>query len=210
MPNANIAYPKQTQTSSVVVVYNYDSLVVSGTTASTGLLINIVPDPVEIGTTTVTKGATGSGSSTISSTISGAFKYVPINSVITLKSGSEGSAVLPANSVVVSKPNDQTIIIDKESGVTNSASAGATTIISTAPSGARALMKLEIDLTGLNTSSYNPKVTIHYFDGSVTYAAANASNASESFPVSKSINMANFLTKAGIAAVNTETLDVTS
>lgn len=210
MPTATIAYPKQNQNSTVTVNYSYDSLTVSGTQASTGLYIQLVPDPVEIATCTVVKGATGSGTTTITSTVSGAFKYVPVSSVITLKSGSEGSAILPANSTVVSKPNEQTLVINKESGVTNSASTGATTILSTAPSGNYALMKVEIDLTGVGTSSYSPKATVRFYDGSVTYAAANSTNAIESTPVTKAINMSTFLTKCGIAAVDTNTLDVSS
>ena len=207
---AIVKLPKQTQTTDVTVNYSYDTLTINANQASTGLFISIVPDPVEIPTCTIVKGATGSNQTTISSTVTGAFKFVTVGSVISLKSGSEGSAVLPASCNVISKANDQTIVIDKLTGVTNSATAGATTIISTAPSGNRALMKVDIDLTGINTGSYSPKVNVYYYDGSVTYASANTSNASESFPVTKSINMASFLTKAGIAAVDTNTLDVSS
>lgn len=207
---ATISYPKQTQNSTVTVNYDYETLTIDGTKATTGISITLNAPPIELSTCTVTKGTAGSGQTTITSTIAGRFKFVPLGAVISLKASSEGSAVLPANCNVIAKPNEQTIVIDKLTGVTNSASAGATTIISTVPSSSKALMKVEIDLTGIGTASYSPKANIFYYDGSVSYASANAGNASESFPVTKSINMATFLTKSGVPSTDNNTLDVSS
>ena len=211
MPSSVVKYTKAVTTTDVSVVYAFDSLAVSSNVGNTGIYITIVPDPIEIASTTVVAGTSGTNQSTITTTVTGAFAAVPIDSIITIKSGSAGSAVLPANSKVISKPNNQTLVIDKDGNtVTSSASTGATTIISTAPSGNRALLKLNIDLAGLGTATYTPKITAYFYKGDVTYANATANNATSTEVITKAINMESFLLASGIGKVDTNTLDVSS
>lgn len=211
MPSSTVKYTKQTTATDVSVVYAFDSLTVVNNVANTGIYITIVPDPIEIASTTITAGVSASNQSTITTTVTGAFAAVPVDSIITLKTGSEGSAVLPANSKVISKPNNQTLVIDKDGNtVTSSTGTGTTTIISTAPSGNRALLKLNIDLAGLGTASYSPKITAYFYKGDVTYANATANNATSTEVITKAINMESFLLASGVGKVDSNSLDVSA
>lgn len=207
MPSALVKYTKQTTATDVTLSYVIDTLAVSGNVANTGIYATINPPDITVANATITAGASGSNQSTISTTTINGFQYIPVGSTITLSVA--GGATLAANSVVVSKPNNVTLIIDKEA-TANSTSTGSSTIVAAIPVANYALCKINITLDGIGTSAFNPKTSVMYFDGKVKYSEATSSNATEVQTTSKSINMQNFLAATGVQPVDSSTLDVSA
>lgn len=207
MPSTSIAYTKATTATAVTVSYTVDSLVVSGNQADFGVYLTVNPPDITVANSTITAGTTGSGISTITTTTTNGFSYIPVGSTITLSTA--GGAAIPSSAVVTSKPNNTTLIIDKEA-TSNSTSTGSSTIVAAIAVANYALCKVNLTLDGLTTSAYNPKCTVYYYDGTVKYASANAGNAAETQTTSKSINMQNFLKATGVQPVDTNSADVSS
>lgn len=210
MATAIVKYTKPNTATDVTVGYSFDTLSVSSNIASTGVFLTVNPPVQEIAGCTITKGATGSGQSTIVTNVTDGFKYLPVGSTVTLKTSSEGGAVLPSSTTIVSRPNTTTIVVDKESGVTNSSSANASTISVDIPSTNIALAKIQITLNGLGGTALSPVVKTTYFDGSVAYSSANDSNAVDTQTSTKSISVESLLTRAGVQPTNSGTLDISS
>lgn len=205
MATAIVKLPKQTQTTDVTIGYSFDTLVVSGTTATTSVFATLTPPTITVSNVTVTAGT--SGSSTLTTTTANGFLYIPLGATITLSTA--GGASLPTSSVVVSKPNNTTLIVNKVA-TADSTSAGSSTILATISPATVALAKVQINLNGTGTGNWVPVVKTSYYDGSVANASANESNATETQTSTKSINMSAFLTKVGLAPVDNSTLDVSA
>lgn len=205
MPTAIVKLPKQTQTTDVTIGYAFDSLVVSGTTATTSVYATLTPPAITVANVTVTAGT--SGSSTLTTTTANGFLYVPLGATITLSTA--GGATLPSSSVVTSKPNNTTLIVNKVA-TANSTSTGSSTILATIAAATVALAKVEINLNGTGTGTWVPTIKSSFFDGSVSNSLASESNALETQTSSKSINMQSFLTKVGLTPTDSSTLDVSA
>ena len=169
----------------------------------------MTPPSQEIAGCTVTRGAIGSGISTIITNAADGFKYIKVGQVVTLKTSSEGGAVLASNSTITSKPNNTTIIVNTLTGNTNSTTANASTITVAGVSTNVALAKVQITLNGLGSATLNPVIKTTYFDGSITYANANDSNAIDTQISTKSISVESLLLKAAVAPTNSNTADLT-
>lgn len=204
---STISYPKLNQASTVTVGTTLETLVITGLEGNGGYSCTLTPGTVTVPNSTITKGATGSGKSTISTTDSNGMKYIPIGSTITLATA--GGATLVANSVVLSKTAN-TLTINKETGIVNSTSAGSSTIQTVLASKTAALAKLKVELIGDGTASYKIRTTIYSYDGSVIFSAADASNAVDTQSAEVSINMVNFLTNSGVVPSNNATVDLTA
>lgn len=209
MPNTTLKYNKATTQSDLTVSYSFDTLSVSTNTASTGVYLTLTAPTQEIAGCTVTKGATGSGISTITTNVTDGFKYLKVGQVVTLKSGSEGGAVLATNSAITSKTNNNTIIVNTLTGNTNSTTANATTIVVAGVSTNIALAKIQITLNGLGSTALYPVVKTTYFDGSVSYANANDSNTVDTQTSTKSIPVETLMLKAAVPPSNSNTVDLT-
>ena len=190
MPKATIQYPKQVRTTEVSTNYSFDEFKVEDNKATTGIYLNLKVPNVEVEHCTISN-------NTITATDTSLFSSIPVNSNITVK----GKKVLEAK--IIDKTVDS-LIIDKsvEEDLND------VTIVSSNSDSKKALAKITIDLQGLGTSVWTPKLTVNYFDGSVEYKDADNSNASESPTVTKSIDMTKFLELSGVPSVNDNVLDL--
>lgn len=202
-----IKYTKAVTQSTLTVNYTIDPLVINNNVADGGIYLTLTPPSQEIAGCTVTKGATGSGITTITTNAVDGFKYLKVSQVVTLKTGSEGGAVLASNSTITSKPNNTTIIVNTLTGNTNSTTASTITVAGVSTN--VALAKIQITLNGLGTASLTPVVKTTYFDGSINYASANDSNTIDTQISTKSISAESLLLKAAVAPTNNNTADLT-
>jgi len=205
-----LQYTKAVTQSTVTVAYSFDTLAINTNTASTGVFLTLTSPVQEIAGSTVTKGTPGSNITTISTNVPEGFKFLKVGQIVTLKTDNTGGAVLPASSTIVSKPNNTSIVVDKETAVTNSSAVNTSTISVAGVSTNIALAKIEIALNGLGGTSISPVVKTSYYDGAVTYSTATISNASDTQTSTKAISVESLLVKAGIPPFNTDTADIST